>query len=135
MKTKLFTLFIAFFTSAAISAQCFVQVSNTPTTCPNTCDGTANSFPVGTGPFAFLWSPGGMTTQNVTGLCMGSYTITITDANGCFASATTMINTSSTLSAVTTAQPSTSCSPCNGNAAVSASGGPAPFTYSWAPSG
>lgn len=36
----------------------------------------------GTAPYTFLWS-NGATTASVTGLSVGSYTVTVTDANGC----------------------------------------------------
>ncbi len=36
----------------------------------------------GTEPYSFLWSTGG-TTQIITGLAPGTYTVTVTDANGC----------------------------------------------------
>ena len=37
----------------------------------------------GTGPFGYLWEPGGGTTQAIAGLLAGTYTVTVTDKNGC----------------------------------------------------
>jgi len=37
----------------------------------------------GTGPFGYLWEPGGGTTQAIAGLVAGTYTVTVTDKNGC----------------------------------------------------
>lgn len=47
--------------------------------CPN---GSVNVIPnCGIGPYTYLWSPGGATTQSVSGLLPGCYTVTVTDAN------------------------------------------------------
>jgi len=35
----------------------------------------------GAGPYNYVWSPGGQTTQSVSGLLPGCYTVTVTDAN------------------------------------------------------
>lgn len=37
----------------------------------------------GSGSYSYLWTPGGNTTGTVTGLLAGSYTVTVTDNNGC----------------------------------------------------
>ncbi len=37
----------------------------------------------GTSPFDYLWEPGGSTTQAIAGLTAGTYTVTVTDNNGC----------------------------------------------------
>jgi predicted outer membrane repeat protein len=37
----------------------------------------------GTGPFGYLWEPGGGTSQAIAGLVAGTYTVTVTDKNGC----------------------------------------------------
>src|SRR5204863_8378631 len=39
----------------------------------------------GSGPYSYLWSPGSVTTQNVSYLGAGLYIVTVTDANGCTA--------------------------------------------------
>jgi len=37
----------------------------------------------GTSPFDYLWEPGGSTMQSIAGLTAGTYTVTVTDNNGC----------------------------------------------------
>jgi len=103
--------------------------------CSGNCNGTAIANPVGgTGPYSYLWMPGGQTTQNVSGLCAGSYTVTVTDANGC--TQTTIINITQPqpLSANVSAT-SSSCGLCTGSASVSVFGGTSPYAYFWLPSG
>ena len=49
----------------------------------NTADGSASVTAIGgTSPYTVLWSDG-QTTQTATGLVAGTYTATVTDANGC----------------------------------------------------
>ncbi|MBL0343395.1 MAG: gliding motility-associated C-terminal domain-containing protein [Bacteroidetes bacterium] len=86
----------------------------------------------GTSPYTFNWS-NGSSTQNLTSLSSGTYTVTITDANGC----TTVKSASVTQpaaalagSANTTSQ--VSCfAGSNGAIDVTISGGTAPYTYNW----
>ena len=56
--------------------------------CFGGCDGTATATPVnGTPGYNFLWS-NSQTTQTATNLCPGTYTVLITDANGCSGTST-----------------------------------------------
>jgi gliding motility-associated-like protein len=113
--------------------------STTPASCNGVCDGTATAAgaggTVGAG-YAYSWNTvPAQTTAAATGLCAGTYTCTVTDANGCTATSTATI-TEPTL--VVTA-PITAVTICNGGTTTltaSASGGnTGGYTYTWLPAG
>jgi len=55
----------------------------TDTSCPNSSDGSIDlNITGGVGPFTFLWSTGA-TSEDISGLTSGTYTVDVTDANGC----------------------------------------------------
>lgn len=57
----------------------------------NEQNGSATSFVSGgTGPYAYLWN-NGMTTQSLSGLSAGTYTLVVTDENGCTKSESTVV--------------------------------------------
>jgi hypothetical protein len=59
------------------------NVTGTNPICDNACNGTATATPLtGTSPFIYIWTPSG-NTQTITGLCDGTYNVTIIDAFGC----------------------------------------------------
>lgn len=88
----------------------------------------------GTTPYSYSWS-NGATTQIVTGLLAGNYSVIITDGNGCTLTKNFTITTTNTLVA-TTSQTNVLCNGSNtGSATVVPSGAPGPFTYVWAPFG
>jgi alpha-tubulin suppressor-like RCC1 family protein len=90
----------------------------------------------GSPPYNYLWSPSGQTWQTATSLAMGTYTVTVTDANGCTVTATASVSQPSALNVSLTNINNASCSTCSdGSASVSASGGVPGYTYSWTPSG
>lgn len=107
-----------------------IFVSNA--SCNTVCDGTANANPSGgTGPYTYLWAPGGQTTQSIAGQCIGSYTVTITDALGCTQNDTTTIAAWNTLTASALSSGPTCNTLCDGWATVNISSGTAPYTYQW----
>ena len=60
-----------------------LSISSTPTTCYSTCDGSISSSISGGIPsYSYLWS-NGSTNSSITGLCTGTYNLTVTDSNGC----------------------------------------------------
>ena len=60
--------------------------SGTNVSCNGANDGTAGVIASeGTGPYTYLWAPGGETTADISGLAPGKYTVTVTGANGCTA--------------------------------------------------
>ena len=74
---------------ASMNPQCGVVVAMALTpivineTCENSCNGSIDLNVLnGTAPYIFLWS-NGATTQNISNLCFGDYSVTVTDAGGC----------------------------------------------------
>jgi gliding motility-associated-like protein len=110
-------------------------VSFTSPTCFNSCNGTATALGTGgTQPFQYSWLPSGGTAATASGLCAGTYTVTITDANNCSSTATVVITDPAQL--VVTPQSSTTIciGQCVSLTSVAA-GGTAPYSYSWSPAG
>lgn len=107
---------------------------------PATCgmsDGDVGVFVSGgTGPFTYAWTPNVGNTQVVNNVSSGLYNVVVTDANGCSASENIVVPdaTGPTVNLVSSSD--VSCFGMNdGQATVSASGGTAPYTYSWNPTG
>lgn len=114
-----------------ISVAALIPVSKLA--CAGTCDGTATgSGSGGSPPYTYLWNdPAAQTTSTATGLCAGSYTVFVTDANGCgpdSASITISQNPAMTSNTSTVNQ---ACDSVDGTATVSVSGGTTPYSYSW----
>lgn len=116
----------AYFTLVVNANNFTVTITSTNAGCGGPGSATANPNG-GNGPFTYLWS-NTQTTQTVTGLAVGNYTVTVTDAQGCTSSAQTTI-------AYTGLPPVVSVSPdttiCFGQSAtLTASGATA---YLWSP--
>ncbi len=120
--------------NATITEPAPVSITLTPvaTTCNALCNGSISSAVTGgTLAYSFSWSPGGLTTSGLSALCVGTYTLTVTDAHGCNGSQTSIITQPTALLAGTSGiSPSCNAS-CNGTAAANPVGGTAPYTYSW----
>lgn len=105
------------------------QVNTTAEHC-NDGNGTLSISPVnGTSPFTYTWSSG-QTTAHITNLNAGYYQVTFTDHNGCTGVNYGQVQKSTPIS-LTTSTTLTSCSSPTGSATVVATGGTAPYTYSW----
>jgi hypothetical protein len=84
----------------------------------------------GTAPFTYNWSNGLPNNNVVSNLVDGSYSVTVSDANGCSASLNAAITSPAPLSLSTHAiHPA--CTLTKGNATVTVSGGTANYTYQW----
>ena len=109
-----------------------LSISKMNETCAGSNDGTA-SVVVSSGgmpPFDYLWNTG-QTSSSITNLPPGTYSVTVTDANGCVAVGSTTVNPGSNLS-IFISSSDVSCNGGNdGSATVNATNGTAPFSYSW----
>ncbi len=109
------------------------SVSETGITCGTPAGSAAVSASGGLQPLTYSWNPGGASGASASNLTAGTYTVTVTDNNGCSVTATATITQSNGTLAVSANI--TSNVLCNGGTTGSASsnisGGNAPFTYSW----
>ncbi len=81
---------------------CSVTATGINPSCFNGSDGTATANPAnGQAPYTYAWS-NGQSTQTATGLAAGSYSVTITDANGCQSTASVTLNNPTQVTATTT---------------------------------
>lgn len=110
--------------------------SSTPSDC-SINNGTATiSVSGGLAPYQYIWSPSGGTNASATGLSAGNYAVSVTDAAGCQITENVVVSSNGgpTLS-VSTLQQVSCFGLSDGSAAVTITGGSAPFTTTWNPSG
>jgi hypothetical protein len=75
-------------------AELIATISSTNESSPGAGDGTATVVPTGgTPPYTYAWSSGG-TLDTETGLAAGTYTVTVTDVNGCSLISTVTVDVS-----------------------------------------
>ncbi len=114
-------------------------VASVPTkvnvSCYGQSTGTATASATGgTGPYTYSWNTSPVqTTITATGLTAGTYTVTVTDSKGCTSTSNvTITQPSAALTASISALTNVNCfGQSTGAATASATGGTAPYTYSW----
>lgn len=111
-----------------------LTTSATAVTCGGACDGSASvSINGGTAPFQYLWNSNPpQTFSNATLLCPNTYTVTVTDDNGCTVSAQATVQNTITVSLTVDQQNDVQCfGLANGGIFLTTTGGQSPYTYSW----
>ncbi|AWV97705.1 T9SS type B sorting domain-containing protein [Arcticibacterium luteifluviistationis] len=99
--------------------------------CYGSADGTATAVGIdGTPGYTYSWS-NGQETAKATGLAFGTYTVTVTDANLCTATATVAIDQPAVLGANPSTVDVTCYNGVDGTAKVTPFGGTAAYTYKW----
>ena len=99
------------------------------------CNGAANgtvdlSVTGGTAPYTYAWS-NSVTTEDMIGLSAGTYNVTVTDANGCTATASVTVTEPTALSASAVASNAACNGAANGSVDLTVTGGSSPYTYAW----
>lgn len=119
--------------SATVTQTTAIQVSlvKTDVTCFGMTNGSiTTSVTGGNGGFTYVWN-NNATTQNLSNIGAGSYTLNVTDAAGCTASASISIGQAVQLNVATNITHVTCNGLSNGSVAVSVNGGLAPYSYNW----
>jgi uncharacterized repeat protein (TIGR01451 family) len=103
-------------------------INTTPASCTN---GTAaiSGITGGVAPYVYLWS-NGASTSSISSLILGSYKVTISDAQGCKTDRFFYIYQNPTIATNYTASPAT-CVQSDGSLMGFGSGGQNPYTYQW----
>ena len=99
--------------------------------CFNAADGTASVSVIGgTQPYSYLWS-NGQTTATASGLTIGTYTVTVTDVNGCVATSSVTL-TQPTPIVMSSLPTDVLCfGGFSGFIDLTTSGGTFPYSYAW----
>lgn len=107
-----------------------INLSFADLSCFGDCNGSIQSQVLGgTQPFSIIWS-NNATSDSLTQLCAGNYTMELMDAKGCISTAMASINEPPAITLNMTSSQS-SCGINDGTAAISASGGTGSYNYLW----
>lgn len=105
------------------------SVSITHASCDSANGGATVVASGGVQPYSYLW-PNGADSSTVFNLIGGTYTMTVTDTNGCQDGIIVAINTTESPNVVTTSINAT-CAIDNGEIITGVSDGTLPYTYNW----
>jgi hypothetical protein len=105
----------------------------TNATCHGACDGSicVTGITGGTGPYTYMWSPGGSTGSCIINACAGTYYFVLTDANGCNATGFATVYEPSAIMPNETVSDASCSTCCDGSASISPLGGTPGYTYLW----
>jgi Zn-dependent metalloprotease len=104
----------------------------TPVNCYNGSDGIANlTMAGGTAPYTFLWS-NAKTTEDISGLVIGKYNVTVKDSNNCqLLDSVVLTQPAAPLATILTAQDVKCFGGNDGSVNLTVTGGTTPYTFAW----
>jgi len=108
-----------------------LETTTTVVNCFGGSDGSVDlTVTGGTLPYSYLWS-GGMVSEDLSGMPAGSYTVTVTDAQGCTISTSSQINSNPEILVTALTQPISCIDNADGSITVTVSGGIGEISYVW----
>lgn len=107
--------------------------ASTNASCNEACDGSASVNVSTPGTYSYSWSNGN-STNSVSGLCAGNYTVTITNSSGNSLTQSFTITQPTAITNTSTIVGS-DCAIANGSISLNASGGAGGYAYSWSNGG
>jgi len=126
---------VVYVTPKAENAFCDGSLSYNPMVVDLSCNASNDGFisgnaTGGTAPYSYNWS-NGATSSTLNNLSAGSYNLALGDVYGCVLNQNYMITEPPAMSATISSTNESSYQANNGTAAVNATGGTPPYTYSW----
>ncbi|MFN8323097.1 MAG: gliding motility-associated C-terminal domain-containing protein [Chitinophagales bacterium] len=139
LSTGTYSVTVTDFKGCTVTASTFVPeplaLVASPVASPLACTGgptgsVTTSVGGGTAPYSYWWG-GGITTPNRTNVNAGTYTVTVTDANGCTATATGTVAAYTPITLTTVATNVACFGATTGSINLTPSNGWSPYTYTW----
>ena len=128
---KSITFCISVFTFSFHASAQTVVISDNDVTCHGASNGDATAnVSGGTAPYTYLWN-NGQTVQTISGLSVGVYSVTITDALNNTAEATTIVSQPPIINKSVDVTDVTCNGQSDGAISLTVSGGIPPYTYDW----
>jgi phenolic acid decarboxylase len=110
--------------------QIIVTDSITSASCSGQPDGAIDvSVSGGSGGYTYTWS-NGLTTQDLTGLAPGTYTLIVKDSSNCSVQKSYVVGNSASIT-ITAAAIQPACTQSNGSINITVTGGAEPYTFVW----
>ncbi len=97
--------------------------------CFNLSNGSATIMPSPAGSYSYTWSPGNFTTQSVSSLSSGIYTVNV--YNGCWSNSVSILVNQPTILNLIVSQPQTICREQSALLSSTLSGGTPAYSYTW----
>ena len=116
-----------------LPAQFNLSVTTNNVQCFGASTGSATAVASGGSGFTYFWTNGG-TTSSITNVPAATYSVTVTDGNGCTKTATGVVSQPSSGVSATTSTTATSCTGSTGTATVTATG-TSGYNYLWSNNG
>jgi gliding motility-associated-like protein len=111
-----------------------VNVAATPTSCGGNTGTASATATGGTTTYSYAWTPNAGSGATISNLAAGTYSVVVTDANGCTANGNTTVNTNNGPSISLVNSSNVTCfGASNGSATVAGTGGTGTLTYTWTP--
>jgi gliding motility-associated-like protein len=112
-----------------------INGNTTGETCNNSNGAITINVNGGTGAYNYLWTPGNSTFQNPSALSNGTYTVLVTDTNGCTSNESFIVDEPNALSGNITPTNASCYNGADGSLSALINGGSAPYSYAWSPIG
>ena len=107
-----------------------VQFIRTDASCSGDTGSLSADVSGGTAPYTYAW-PNDSTGQKISGLSIGTYTVTVTDDNNCSVTATTGISGTDGPLVTVDSIVNTTCNDSTGEVYTLVSGGAKPYAFAW----
>jgi hypothetical protein len=85
----------------------------------------------GTAPYSYTWTPTGSTGSCITSIPAGTYTLCATDAGGCTACTTAVVNSPTEINVIESVTNESCFGCCDGAVTITPFGGSPGYTYTW----